>query len=406
MRLLAAVATRAATGVLATLFAGCSNTSPTPQALPSGFGASQAIPHRNGNVPDATIQFAYVANFGSNNISAFSVDATSGVLTPVAGSPFRAATAPYGMAIDPTGKFAYVADLGSDNVSAYTIDATSGALKKLRGSPFAAGTSPLSVAVDPTGKFAYVANNGSDNVSAYTIDATSGALTPVNGSPFKAGLRPYAAAVDPTGKFAYVINVDSNNVSAYTIDAASGALTPVKGSPFSTGISPVSVTVHPSGRFVYVATYGSNNLDGYAIDAATGALLPLSGSPFADPDSDPGAIVVVPGGSVAYVPDGAEFGRSDSFIAAYTIDTTRGTLTPVTGSPFKNAGTAPISATVDATSKFAYVTNFSSSGVSAYTIANDGALKRVKGSPFKAGSEPIGISVCRVIAGKCIPPQL
>ena len=46
------------------------------------------------------------------------------------------------MAVDPTGKFAYVANYGSNNVSAYTIDATSGALKKVKGSPFAAGTGP------------------------------------------------------------------------------------------------------------------------------------------------------------------------------------------------------------------------------------------------------------------------
>ncbi|MGA8534083.1 MAG: beta-propeller fold lactonase family protein [Candidatus Tumulicola sp.] len=407
MRLSIAAANRAALVLLAAMLAGCSNTPPDSRALPVGSsGASRAIAHPGGRVPEGSVQFAYVANFGSNDVSAFSVDATSGALTPVAGSPFKAGTAPYGIAIDATGEFAYVANLGSNNVSAYVIDATSGALKKVKGSPFATGTNPLSVAVDQTGKFAYVANNGSKNVSAYAIDATSGALTPVNGSPFKAGLRPYAVAVDPSSKFAYVVNVDSNNVSAYTIDVASGALTPVKGSPFSTGISPVGVTVHPSGKFVYVATYGSDNLDGYAIDAATGALRPLEGSPFADPDSGPAGVVVVPGGGVAYVPDSAEFGRSDSFVAAYSIDTTRGTLTPIAGSPFKNPGTAPISGAVDPTSKFAYVTNFSSDDVSVYTIATDGALRKVKGSLFKTGSEPIGIAVCRVTGGTCIPTPL
>src|SRR5690348_15242045 len=53
--------------------------------------------------------------------------------------------------------FAYVANKGSNNVSAFTIDPRTGALTAV-GSPAAAGTSPLSVAVDPTGKFAYVAN--------------------------------------------------------------------------------------------------------------------------------------------------------------------------------------------------------------------------------------------------------
>src|SRR5258706_7872210 len=85
-----------------------------------------------------------------------------------------------------TGKFAYIANNSSNNVSGYTIDATTGALTAIPGSPgspFAAGTHPFSVAVDPTGKFAYVANDGSNNVSGYTIDAATGALTTIPGSP-------------------------------------------------------------------------------------------------------------------------------------------------------------------------------------------------------------------------------
>ena len=44
---------------------------------------------------------------------------------------------------------------------------------------------------------------------------------------------------------------------------------------------------------------------------------------------------------------------------------------------------------------------------SVYAIdASSGALTPEKGSPFAAGTEPAGISVCRVTAGKCIPPPL
>ena len=87
------------------------------------------------------MQFAYVANYGSNNVSAYSI-AAGGALTPVAGSPFKAGGGANGVAIDPTGKFAYVANFDSNDVSAYTIDSTSGALKKVKGSPFAAGATP------------------------------------------------------------------------------------------------------------------------------------------------------------------------------------------------------------------------------------------------------------------------
>ena len=81
------------------------------------------------------------------------------------------------MAVDPAGKFAYVTNSSSNDVSMYTINATTGALTSI--GTIAAGTDPVSVAVDPSGKFAYVANSSSNDVSMYTINATTGALTPI-----------------------------------------------------------------------------------------------------------------------------------------------------------------------------------------------------------------------------------
>ena len=88
--------------------------------------------------------------------------------------------------------FAYVANGTSNNVSAYSINATTGALTQVTGSPFPAGSTPSSVTVNPAGTFAYVTNQNSSNVSAYSINATTGALTQVAGSPFTAGTNPYS----------------------------------------------------------------------------------------------------------------------------------------------------------------------------------------------------------------------
>src|SRR5260370_24828088 len=101
-----------------------------------------------------------------------------------------------------TARFAYVADYGSNNVSAYTIDGTTGALTPVAGSSFQAGTGPTSVTVDPTGPFAFVTNKLSNNDSAYSINGTTVALTPVPGSPFPAGTDPYSVTVDPPGQLA------------------------------------------------------------------------------------------------------------------------------------------------------------------------------------------------------------
>ena len=206
------------------------------------------------------------------------------------------------MSIDPIGKFAYVANFGSNDVAAYSIDATSGALKKVKGSPFLAGTGSYSVAVESSGKFAYAANLGSDNVSAYAIDANSGALTPVNGSPFKAALEPISIAIDPTGKFAYVANYGSNNVSAYTISTTLGALTPIKGSPFAAGSIPLAWRCTPR----------ASSPMWRPTDPITSTALPLTRQRRAKAAAGiavwegygPQDMVIAPTGTFAFVPNG------------------------------------------------------------------------------------------------------
>jgi 6-phosphogluconolactonase len=145
---------------------------------------------------------AYVANYDSGDISGYSINRTTGALTPIAGSPFPAGgISPSSVAVAPSGKFAYVTNLANGKVSGYTIDPT-GALTPIAGSPFpAGGFGPLSVAVDRSGKFAYVTNYVTEhkNVSGYKIDPTTGALTPIGS--FAAGGRPNFVAVTPSPRF-------------------------------------------------------------------------------------------------------------------------------------------------------------------------------------------------------------
>ena len=211
----------------------------------------------------------------------YTIDSTSGALTPISGSPFPSGESPSSVAVDPSGTFAYVANPGSPspfgagNVSGYTIDPTSGALTPIPGSPFPAGSVPASVAVDPSGRFAYVANSfafvGGNSVSGYTIDSTSGALTPIPGSPFPAGLVPESVAVDPSGRFAYVANGGRfprpGDVSAFTINSTTGTLTPIPGSPFPTGAAPVSVAVTTVSLPVFAGTPRTPNCQGESVSA-------------------------------------------------------------------------------------------------------------------------------------------
>jgi DNA-binding beta-propeller fold protein YncE len=84
-------------------------------------------------------------------------------------------------------KFAYVANYGSANVSAFGVSASTGALSPLTGSPYAAGGGPISTVLDPKSRFLYVLDPGS-LLSVYSI-STGGGLTEIAGSPFAIGLN-------------------------------------------------------------------------------------------------------------------------------------------------------------------------------------------------------------------------
>ena len=151
-----------------------------------------------------SILYEYTIDPATGNLG--HVTTTTAGLTPT--------SIPTSIAIDPSGKFAYVTNSGSNDISMYTINATTGALTSL--GPIATGANPTSMAVDPTGKFAYVANFGSNDISMYSIDTATGILSSLG--PIAAATSPSSVAVDPSGKFAYVANYGSNDVSMYSIN--------------------------------------------------------------------------------------------------------------------------------------------------------------------------------------------
>ncbi|HEX4002384.1 MAG TPA: beta-propeller fold lactonase family protein [Candidatus Acidoferrales bacterium] len=186
-----------------------------------GSGVSVAV-HPSG-------KFAYVANASPSagspgSVSMYSIDATTGALTSIgniAAGTIPAQSIPASIAMDPTGGFAYVANFGSNDISMYTVNTTTGILSSI--GSIATGTQPVSVAVDPTGKFAYAVNFDSNDVAMYTINATTGALTSTG--TIAAGTAPTAIAIHPSGKFAYVTDSGTNEVSIFSIDASTGTLT-------------------------------------------------------------------------------------------------------------------------------------------------------------------------------------
>src|SRR5216683_4205057 len=261
-------------------------------------------------------------------------------LWQVTGSPFSAGPAPGtgGITVDPGSKFLYATLMNSAAVAGFTINSSTGALTPIAGSPFAAGNTPIQAIVDPSSKFLYVSNlnDSMGGISAYTIDSTTGALTPVAGSPFSTQANfpgPSGLAIGGGGKFLYVSmsgTVNANNgVSGFAIDSTTGTLTQIAGSPFTTGKDPVRVASDPAGRFLFTANSQDSTVSAFTIDSTSGGLTPVPGSPFATPLGAPEAVVVDPTGGLVYV---GTAGTSGLFV--FSVNATTGALSSVGGSPF------------------------------------------------------------------------
>lgn len=349
-----------ATGALAAM---------APATVVAGTGSSVVTVDPSG-------KYVYVANQTSANVSQYSVGAT-GVLTamsPATMAGIGTITGPIAVVsgaqpVQAVPKYAYVANTTSNDVSAYSIETSTGALTSI-GTPVATGRSPSSVTVDPTGKFAYVTNSfngvGGNSISQFAITA-NGTLSPMNPATVAAGTQPMSITIDPSGRYAYVANSGSTTVSQYTI-GASGALTPMVPATITTGGvipgSPYSITVDPSGRYVYT----SNTLftiSQYTI-GSNGALA-LMASPTVAIMGDQKSITVDPSGRYVYLANGLSGG-----ISQYTIGGV-GALTPMTPATIAG-GTLTFSVTVDPSGRYVYVADGGSINIFQYTISAGGVL--------------------------------
>jgi 6-phosphogluconolactonase (cycloisomerase 2 family) len=99
--------------VIVALLAGCGGSQPSigaSGATPQNAVYTQTSRAQNATASSSIVHFVYVANYAYDNVSAFAINASSGSLTQVPGSPFEAGRFPIAVVIDPTGTFAYVAN--------------------------------------------------------------------------------------------------------------------------------------------------------------------------------------------------------------------------------------------------------------------------------------------------------
>ena len=254
---------------------------------------------------DSAGRFLFAANQAASSISVFAIGA-GGVLTPVSGSPFAAAS-PFGLAVNASGTLLFASNFPDSNagdlntISVFAI-ASSGGLTAVSGSPFAdASTSSgfasvVGILADPSGKFLFAADHMAESVVSFNLNAATGALTPVTPLPAPATScgtschhNPLRLAVDPLDKFIYWSNVQAGTVSGFNINNGNLAFV----SETATGAHPFGLALDPTGQFLYVVNKSDKTISGFAVNSSTGALMPLQGFPVLEGGAAPTDIVIV-----------------------------------------------------------------------------------------------------------------
>lgn len=349
-----------------------------------------------------------------NTVSAFSV-ASSGALTPVPGSPF--ATGGSGAAgglfaanrigVAMVGNFLFASNSVSEDVSAFTINPSTGVLTPVAGSPFATGSHSISnklgIAVSPTpdGRFLMAASPGSFNITVFSI-GSNGGLTPIAGSPFPTLSITDGIKVSPDGRFLAVAepqeppgSIFKSGVEIFSI-ASDGSLTSLGG---VLGLNADGVDIDCSSTFLYVAEAGSNTtvVDGFSIDAS-GKLTPVPGSPFKPGVGGNSNVVLLS------ADDKTLFATNTvpPNITAFSV-AANGSLTLLAGSPFPMnfpaADASGMAISEDGT--LLYVAD-SNPLISVFSVGSSGALTEVQGSPFSTGKGPGLLSLTAFPPKSCV----
>jgi 6-phosphogluconolactonase len=226
---------------------------------------------------DPTENYLYVGHEGtpsddSSKIDAFSIDVVNGSLTPLPGEPYIIPTPDAcisvcsdgvgELSIDVNGKYLVVTTPGNGATVVFSIDATTGMLTPVTGTPFVwslpesptdPGAEPASLGIDPQNQFAFITGTSCHDegicdtniLSAWMLNSSTGALNNTSDTMTPSRIDDRSMLrTDPSGKFVYVLATPVSNppgpgkaeILGYTFDRSMGKLTLIPGSPFQENV--------------------------------------------------------------------------------------------------------------------------------------------------------------------------
>ncbi|MDM7922588.1 MAG: beta-propeller fold lactonase family protein [Pyrinomonadaceae bacterium] len=258
-------------------------------AIDTKSGALTEMPYSPVQLPVATWATVAVHPSGSPVIVGGSYTSSSGVAASfnvdedgvigADGSPFSLGRATaFSSSFSADGNFYYAGGYALTSLmSGHAVDAATGIMTALAGSPFNSGGSrPRGFAAHPDGRL-FLVDSGS-KMRAYTTSA--GVPTGVAGNPFNAVSGSIDSVAHPGGGYILSVGTNAGQVAAYQITGSGQNTTPTPVSAAPTGGSYASMlTMTRTGDLVFAGNSVSRNVAAFRFDDATGALTLLGVQP-------------------------------------------------------------------------------------------------------------------------------
>ena len=298
---------------------------------------------------DPAGKFLFVVNGDGvtnlNTLTVYTIDPATGDLTLV--KSYATGVDPWTCAVDPTGQWVYVRCDGS--ISAFSLNATTGVLTPLATPSIPTAGGSGSVLIHPSGTLLFTVGRTSDQLNVFALDPATGSLSPDSTYSLPAGTGPLSLALSHTGEYLFTKNEGASGsvatdclVYGFHVNVISGGLIPL--APFDTHLQNSDayhgVSGNPTQSVIYITLVGStSDYAAYAFNLLTGTLTSLPAATydlFGATGSD--NLVVSRNGKWAFITD-----YNHAQIAVGTVDQSTGVITAPT---FKDAGQFPVSIAV------------------------------------------------------------
>jgi len=284
-------------------------------------------------------------------------------------------------ALHAQGNYVYVNNQDvANSISGFVVSATGG-LSLIPGSPYLTGgigstTTCIGldrIIISAPQNLLFVSNSGDQTISVFQINPATGALTAAAGSPVPSGLtldlcQGISLAATPDG--AFLMASSNGQIQTFAIGAG-GTLTPA--ATTANCCSPtIGMKISAHGQLLAVSNESSVSV--YSINA-DGSLTPSASSPF--PRTGNGLVAGLDFSCAGDRLYGGEASFASSTITDAWSVAADGTLTALAGSPFLGAGTDGQVVLMSPDNSVLFTSDQFNNKINASSVAADGSLKTI-----------------------------